>query len=118
PPPGFEAAVTSPSPANVAEAVEVMPLASVTSSVSVSVLSPPSRASRLYSTCGSPLAASTDEDEDHLYVDGATPPLTAASPLPTPSRSVALKPTSGAEPCTAGTWRFSCVPVFDDGLQV
>src|SRR5262245_27952343 len=111
PPPGLEEADTSPSPANDADAVDVMPLASVTSSVSVSSLLSASRASRLYSTCGSPLAPITDDEEDHLYVYGATPPLTSASPETTPSRMVALKPNSGDEPGTAGTWRFSCVPV-------
>src|SRR3954466_15411631 len=74
PPPGVDSTETLPSPSRCADAVAVMPLASVTSTVTVSPFVSGSRGSRLYSMCGSPTAGSTVDEDDHLYVYGAVPP--------------------------------------------
>src|SRR4051812_46900336 len=74
PPPGVDATLTLPSPSRCAEAVAVRPLASVTSSVTVSPLASGSRGARLYSMCGSPDCGIAVVEDDHLYVYGAVPP--------------------------------------------
>ena len=117
PPPGCDSTATLPSPSSWADAVDEMPLASVTSAVTVSAVSLP-RALRVYATAGPSLGGSVVDDEDQRTVYGPEPPVTSiAAAMSSPPR-VALTTACGATPSTAGTWRCAWVPVSLDGLHV
>src|SRR5262249_19902125 len=118
PPPGVDSTLTLPSPSRCADAVAVRPLASVTSSVTVSPLVSVPRRHRLYSRGGSPDSASTVLEDDHLYVYGPVPPADVAQFDTMVFSSWTSRCARGPESGTAGTWRLACVPVFADGLQV